>query len=354
MKFSVSRDALHEAITLANLASKGGSDVLSLSVDNNCLSLLGSSGNVTLALDIPVTATADGAAVVPGRFFQQVVSSIPAQTISVDMSAAALAVSGGASAFSVRTIAGAQVNHIQNPQVDAVSVTGDLIEALAQVAVATSKNAGVAPALTGVMLTASETSVEVAATDSYRVAVRSLEASALPAAAKSLIPGGVIELLNRLMTKRGNLTLRLGDTAASFHADGAVLTTRLIDGAFPQYQKVIPAVEGTVANVNRDTVIDVLQRARLVNDSRVAVSFSEGLIAVSSSSAENDGYAESFSAEVTGDEVSFSVNPAYLVDGLRAAPHADIQIVCSSGTKPVLIQAKGSDAFKYVVMPVRV
>jgi DNA polymerase-3 subunit beta len=181
-----------------------------------------------------------------------------------------------------------------------------------------------------------------------------LEASALPAAAKSLIPGGVIELLNRLMTKRGNLTLRLGDTAASFHADGAVLTTRLIDGAFPQYQKVIPAVEGTVANVNRDTVIDVLQRARLVNDSRVAVSFSEGLIAVSSSSAENDGYAESFSAEVTGDEVSFSVNPAYLVDGLRAAPHADIQIVCSSGTKPVLIQAKGSDAFKYVVMPVRV
>jgi DNA polymerase-3 subunit beta len=354
MKFSVSRDALHEAITLANLASKGGSDVLSLTVANNKLALLGSSGNVTLALDIPVSATTDGAAVVPGRFFQQVVSSIPAQTISVEMSAAALAVSGGASAFSVRTIAGAQVNHIQIPAVDAVSVTGDLIEALAQVSIAASSKSGVAPALTGVLLTASETSVEVAATDSYRVAVRALEASALPAAAKSLIPGGVIELLNRLMAKRGNLTLRLGDTAASFHADGAVLTTRLIDGGFPQYQKVIPAVEGTVAHVSRDALIDVLQRARLVNDARVAVAFSDGSISVSASSAENDGYAEALTAEVTGDEVSFTVNTNFLVDGLRAAPTADIEIVCSSSSKPVLIQAKGSDAFKYVVMPVRV
>jgi DNA polymerase-3 subunit beta len=354
MKFSVSRDALHGALSHVGAAARSGSDAMSLAVKGNTLTLVGSSGDFTVTVDVEVKGGDDGTAIVPASFFQRVVSHIPSQEIAIKSANAALAVSGGPAAFSVRTIAGMPVVAVQTPDAEAVSVSGDLISSMSQVAVATADKAGSSPVLTGVLLTASEDVVEVAATDSYRVAVRALEASALPAVAKSLIPGTVIEPLVRLMANRKNLTVRLGESSASFQADGAVLTTRLISGAFPQYQKVIPAVEGTVVRANRDALMDVLRRATVVNNNRVSVTFSSEGVSVTASSAEHDGYTEALAAEVTGDEVTFSVNPKYLTEGLGAAPGADVEIACSSGTKPVLIQAKGSSAFRYVVMPVRV
>jgi DNA polymerase-3 subunit beta len=354
MKFSVSRDALHGALSHVGTAARAGSDAMSLSVKGNTLTLVGTSGDFTVTLDVPVQGSEDGTAIVPASFFQRVVSHVPSQDIAIGSANAALSVSGGPASFSVRTITGVPMPAVQVPDAEAVSVTGDLISSMSQVAVATADKAGSSPVLTGVLLTASEDKVEVAATDSYRVAVRGLEASALPAVATSLIPGSVIEPLVRLMANRKNLKVRLGDSSATFQADGAVLTTRLISGAFPQYQKVIPAVEGTVVEANRDALMDVLRRATVVNNNRVAVTFSAEGVKVSASSPEHDGYTEVLAAAVTGEEVTFSVNPKYLTEGLGAAPGADVEIACSSGTKPVLIQAKGSDAFRYVVMPVRV
>lgn len=354
MKFSVSHAAIRAALSSVVPAAKAGDDVLSLTVAGSRLTVVGSSGNFTVKIDVPVKDAEDGSVVVPATFFSSVANRLNSDEIKVATANAGLSVSSGKASFSVRTITGVPVNAIQIPQSEPVSVTGDLIDAMQQVAVAAAKNTGVAPAITGVLLSASSEKVDVVATDSYRVAVRTLEASALPVAAKAVIPAPVIGILGSLMAGRKDLTVRLGDISASFHTEGAVLVTRLIDGTFPQYQKVIPAAEGTIVKVDRDVMKEILTRAALVNKSRVSVSLTEGAVSVSSNSSEHGDYAESFAAETTGDDVTFAVNPQYVVDGLQAAPGADIEVVCASGTKPVLIQAKDSDSFRYVVMPVRV
>jgi DNA polymerase-3 subunit beta len=354
MKFSVSRDALHEALALTNRAASGGFDVIEVAATSNgVVTLCGSSGNVTLSYDVTAKVTTAGTVMVPGKFMQQVVSSVPSSEVSVELTGGALSIAGGPSAFSVRVLSQAVIAKVSSPDTDPVSVGGDLMSALSQVGIAASKSSSASPATTGVLLTAANGVVECAATDSYRVAVRSLEASALPVDAKALIPANVVELLNRLMAKRDGVTVRFGPISASFESAGVVLATRLIDSAFPAYQKVIPAREGTIASVSRDVLVDSLQRARLVNDSRVAIQLTSEGITLSSSSTENDCYTENTACAVTGEEVSFVVNPGYILDGLRAASSTMVDIVCGASTKPVLIQGEADDSYRYVVMPVR-
>ncbi len=355
MKFSVSRDALHEAIALANRAAAGGLDIVELTASSNgALTLCGSSGNVTLSYDVSAKVETAGAVMIPGKFTQQVVSSIPSTEVSVELSNGALSIGGGASAFSVRTISQATITKVSIPDSDPVAVSGDLMSALSQVAIAASKSSSASPATTGVLVSAVSGTVECAATDSYRVAVRSLGASALPVDAKALIPANVVELLNRLMAKRGDVSVRFGQISASFESAGVVLSTRLIDSAFPAYQRVIPAREGTIATVGRDNLMDTLQRARLVNDSRVAITLTQGGISLTATSEGNDAYSERTECEVAGEDMTFVVNPNYVLDGLRAAPSNTVEVVCSAGTKPVLIKGDDEDSYKYVVMPVRV
>jgi DNA polymerase-3 subunit beta len=359
MKISISRDAFQECLSSANRAGSRGAGAVRLEVAKDKVSVTGTDGDISLTVDVQATADDTGTVLVPGRYLQQLVSAIPAASVSLEVLPTSVIVTGGASKFTVERFPDATVFPvISAPTADPVAVSGDLIGALAIISTSAAKEK-TAPSLTGVCMTATDGNVELAATDKYRVSRLRMQAEGL-VTASAIIPTAAIDALARVMAKRGAISVSFDATSVSFSAAGAVLTTRLLVGSFPAYNSVIPAVptelgsNDTHVSIATDVLVDALSRARLVNDKRVTIAMASDVLDISaqSDSGSSSG-SEPVPATVTGADVTVKVNPAYLVEMLRSVPSETVEITITGAKQIMRIDPVGGLDVTHVVMPLR-
>src|SRR5207237_8084576 len=201
---------------------------------------------------------------------------------------------------------------------------GALTEALRQVVPAASRD-DARPILTGVLLAASAGGLRLVATDSYRLAVRDLQGvSMLPEGQKVLVAGkGLGEVQRLLAGETGEIDVVLGEREVVFRVDATEVTTRLIEGEFPNYQQLIPSGYPNRLTVARDALQAAVNRVRLVGQSKDTAPIRLGMTAEGlelSAIAQDVGEAhESVEGRYEGTDLTVAFNSQFLLDGIDGA-----------------------------------
>ena len=364
MKFRCERDVLVEALSTAGRAVAGRSGALPvlggirLTVSGNSLQVTGTDLDLTISVDAAVTGGSDGVAVAPGRLVTDIVRALEPGAVTVEAGDEELRIESGRSHFTVRTHPSDDFPRLPAPTGETVKVPASgLADALRQVTRAASGEDS-RPILTGVLMAAEEGGLRMVATDSYRLAVRDVRGlGVMSEGQKVLVPSRALNELMRLLGDAGEITLRLGAHDATFGLPGVSLTTRLIEGEFPNYRQLIPSNYPNRLSVGRDALLDAVRRVKLLArdaTTPVRIALRPNGIELTVITTDWGTATEDVDAKYEGAEMTVAFNPNYLIDGVEAISGDEVVLDTLDALKPATLRPTEGDDYLYLLMPVRV
>ncbi len=363
MKFRCEREQLSEALATAGRAATGRTGTLPvlsglrLELQGDRLTITGTDLDLTIQLELTVAGDTDGGVVLPARLASDIVRSLPAGAVELSVGDDDVKIAAGRSQFSVRPLSFDDYPRVAAPASSAVTLDATAFgEALRQVVRAASTDEA-RPILTGVLLTAENDGLRLVATDSYRLAVRDLPGvSVLGNDQKVLVPGRALNELQRLLGVGGEVTLRLGERDATFEVGTTRLTTRLIEGEFPNYRQLIPSSHPNALTVERDALLEAIRRMKILakDATPVRLAISADALRLTAITQDVGNATEELDATTTGTELTVAFNPDYLASGVEALSSEQITLSTIDGLKPAVVRGVGSDEYLYLLMPVRV
>jgi len=366
VKFRCERDTLADAVATAQraVASRTGAmPVLSglrVTLSPGSLELVGTDLELTIRVRIPADTEGEGSAVVPARLFSEIVRQLDGDTVSVELADDDARIEAGRFATTLRTLSAAEFPRLPDVSEGGVRVeAAAFAEALRQVVPGASRD-DARPILTGVLLTASAGGLRLVATDSYRLALRDLQGvSMLEEGQKVLVAAkGLGEVQRLLSSETGEIDVVLGEREVVFRVGSTEVTTRLIEGDFPNYQQLIPSGYPNRLTLARDALQAAVNRVRLVGQSKDTAPIRLGMNAEGlelSAIAQDVGEAhESVEAKYEGTDLTVAFNSQFLLDGIDAAASDEVVIESIDPLKPAVMKATDSADFLYLLMPVRI
>ena len=363
MKFRCDRDTLVEALSTAGRAasSRGGASptlsCVKLDLSGGELALTGTDLDMTISTHLAVDGAVDGTAVLPSRLIVDIVKALETGAIELEVTDEEAHISAGRAQFAVRALPATEFPRPPEPPDRAVTLdAASLGEALRQVVSAASTDDS-RPILTGVLLQAEGAGLRLVATDSYRLAVRDLPGtSLLDADQQVLVPSGALRELNRLLSGASEVVVRVGDRHASFEVGPVRLTTRLIEGEFPNYRGLIPASHPNRLTVGRDALLEGVKRVKLLAKEATPVRLAMSGDALELITINQDlGQAhEQLDAKYEGADLTVAFNPDYLMAGIDVSPGDEVTLETIDSLKPAVLRSVERDDFLYLLMPVRV
>jgi DNA polymerase-3 subunit beta len=363
VKFRCEREILAEALTTAGRAATNRSGTLPvlsgvrLDVGDGQLTVTGTDLELTIRLSVPVHSERDGSAVVPARLVGDIVKALPAGAVEVAVTDDEMSISAGRSQFSVRPLSlsdyPAQVDTDAAPVTLSSQQVGD---ALRQVVRAASTDDARA-VLTGVLVASEDDGLKMVATDSYRLAVRDLpQSSMLAAGQKVLVPGRALAELQRVLSSDAELSVRLGQREAVFEVGGTRLTTRLIEGEYPNYRNLLPSSYPNQLTVGREALMEALRRVKILAQDSTPVRLALGgdTLRLTAITQDVGNAHEEIDASYSGTEMTVAFNPDYLSAGVEAVEGDEVTLSTLDPMKPAVLRGVGHDEYLYLLMPVRV
>jgi DNA polymerase-3 subunit beta len=332
-----------------------------MEVAGDVLTITGTDLELTIRLTVDVGGDRDGAAVVPARLVGDIVKALPAGAVDVELSdqddGAEMSISAGRSQFSVRPLSLDDYPAQSEPTGEAVTLSAaTMAEALHQVVRAASTDDARA-VLTGVLLASDDDGVRMVATDSYRLAVRDLpDSSVLGSGQKVLIPGRALSELQRIVADVDELTVRFGEREATFEAGTTRLSTRLIEGEFPNYRNLLPSSYPNLLTVSKASMLEAIRRVKILAQDSTPVRLGLGGETVELTAITQDvgNAAEEIDASYDGAEMTVAFNPDYLASGIEAIDADDVTLATMDPMKPAVLRGAGQEDYLYLLMPVRV
>lgn len=361
MKFKCSRDELSEALQVVQRAvsTRPGIPALTgvlMNASGEDLVLAATDLEVSAQLRLPVQVQEDGVALVPARLLADMVKSFDQAPVEFEADGGQARIVCSNYEGTVRCLPAEDFPMLQEPTGTRVTVkAAGFAEAVSQVTRAASRDEA-RPILTGVLLEVSREGVTMVATDSYRLAMREMPATA-EGEAKVLVPERALAEAGRAAGgggEKGELELFLEPSAVAFRIGSLSLTSRLIEGEFPPYRQLLPEDYQSRLTASRQQLLDAVRRVALLarESSPVKLEFNALGVRLSSSSPDLGGAVEVVEAQYEGEEMTAAFNPQYLSDGLTGATAERIVLEVRDGLKPALVRGEG-EAFVYLVMPVK-
>jgi DNA polymerase-3 subunit beta len=363
VKFRCERELLADALATAGRAAAGRTvalPVLSgvrLDLHGDELTVIGTDLDLSIQVTLSVAGDDDGAGVLPARLTADIVRSLDAGAVAVDVSSDEARIASGRSQFTVRTLSVEDYPKIGEPAPHEVRLpAASFGDALRQVVRAASSDES-RPLLTGVLLTSEQDGLRLVATDSYRLAVRDLPgASVLGADQKVLVPSRALNELARVLGSDGDVILRLGEREATFQTGSVRLSTRLIEGEFPNYRQLIPQSYPNRLTVGHEPLLDAIRRVKLLarDAAPIRLHMSSDGLELTAVAQDVGQAAESVDANYDGTEMTVAFNPDYLAAGVDAVVGDEIVLETLDALKPAVVTGSGAKDFLYLLMPVRV
>jgi DNA polymerase-3 subunit beta len=364
VKLRCERDVLVEALSTAGRATAGRGGALPvlsgvrLETRGDLLVSVGTDLDLTISAETEVSGSADGVVVAPGRLVTDIVRALDPGAVTLEADDEDLRIASGRSQFSVRTHPAGDFPRLPAPTGETVTLPVEgLAEALRQVVRAASSEDS-RPILTGVLMVAEADGLRLVSTDSYRLAVRDLAGvGVLAADQKVLVPSRALNELGRLLAGSGDVALRLGQHDATFTAGSVALTTRLIEGEFPNYRQLIPASYPNQLTVGRDALLEAVRRVKLLARDPVTpvrIALRPDGIQLAVITPDWGTATEDVDAKYEGAEMTVAFNPAYLIDGIEAIASDEVILSTLDALKPATLRPTEADDYLYLLMPVRV
>jgi DNA polymerase III subunit beta len=372
MKIRVERDGFADAVAWAAriLPQKAALPVLAgLRIDATTaggLSLAGFDYEVSAQAELDVTVAEAGSVLVPGRLLAEITRSLPGQPIDLSTEGSRLVLTCGSARFQLPTLPLDEYPTLpEMPEVSGTVGSDAFAAAVSSVAVAAGRDDAL-PVLTGVRVEIDGEKVTLAATDRYRLAVRTLRWSPTDPSlqATALVPARTLADAAKSLTTGAEVTLALagagsGDGMLGLAGGTRRATTRLLDGEFPKYRSLLPDSSSAVATVDAAALTEAVRRVALVasRTSPIRLAFSADGLTLEAGGLDDAEAAESLPAEFEGDALTIAFNATYLLDGLGSLDSDEAQLSFTAPTKPAVLTGKtGPDDesdHRYLLMPVR-
>lgn len=370
MKFRVERDVFADGVAWAARALPSRPSVPTLSgllISSDTQQLTFSGFDLENAAQVQVDANIDepGRVLVSGRLLADISRSLPAQPVVMATEGSRFEIRCGRSAFVLPTLPVDEYPVLPDMPDPVGSVSGSqFAAAVAQVAVAAGRD-DTLPMLLGVRVEINDSQVTLAATDRYRLAVREFtwrpDQPGFEGA--TLVPARILADTGKLLAAAKEVSVAYapnssGEGLMGFEGDGRRTTTRLLDGEFPNYRKLLPHDASTIAKIETGALIEAVKRVSLVaeRNTPVRLRFSGDEVSLQAGSGDEAQATESLEAEINGDAIEIAFNPQYLLDGLSVVGSPTARISFTGPTRPAVLTPGAADSaeiYKYLLMPVR-
>jgi DNA polymerase III subunit beta len=212
--------------------------------------------------------------------------------------------------------------------------------------------------LNGLLMVVEGGELKLVATDGHRLAFASLPLDASLPRQEAIVPRKtVVELTKLLADSDEEVRIELAGTQASFAFGAIELVSKLIDGKFPDYTRVIPTGHKNKLQASREPLRQALQRAAILSNEKfrgVRWVLTDGSLKIVSSNADQEEAQEELEVKYAGDALDIGFNVNYLLDVLNNVPGAELECAFGDASSSALISYASEKGFKYVVMPMRI
>ncbi|MBP7605706.1 MAG: DNA polymerase III subunit beta [Giesbergeria sp.] len=334
--------------------------------------MLRKSGNAlqftTSDLEIQIRTTAelggdeaDFATTVNARKLIDILRSMPAdQTVSVEASQDKLVLKGGKSRFTLQTLPAEDFPLVQESASfgPTFSVPQKTLKGLmGQVAFAMAVQ-DIRYYLNGILFVAEGRQLSLVATDGHRLAFASSQLDVEVPKQEVILPRKtVIELQRLLSDAEGAIEMCFANNQAKFSFGAMEFVTKLVEGKFPDYNRVIPKNHKNSVTLGRAPLLASLQRTAIMTSEKfkgVRLSVEPGTLRVASNNAEQEEAVDELDIDYSGDAIDIGFNVTYLIDALTNMGQDMVKVDLADGNSSALITIPENDSFKYVVMPMRI
>jgi DNA polymerase III subunit beta len=371
LRITASKDELVQALGVVSRAVSSRTSVQILSgilleagaaVDGGELRVAATDMELSLRATLAAQIEGDGSIVLPGKTLVDIVRLLPADEVSIEHKPAesVVHVTSGSASYTLHTYNPEDfprlpdVTAVQTFQVERES----LLETIHRVARASSRDES-RPVLTGVLVSIVGGTLTMAATDSYRLAVKETQLSGSVPDLEAIVPSRALQELARIASGDA---VEVGvhenqvvfGTGSDGGGGGTWLTTRRIDGQFPNYRQLLPEQFEHTLTIPRLELLEVVRRASVMiqRATPLQLRFAEGELTVIARTHEVGESKESMPVAFTGDTLEIGFNADFLRDGLESVDGDDIRLKLISPLRPAVLQGE-SDEFTYLVMPIR-
>jgi DNA polymerase-3 subunit beta len=364
MKFSAPREAILKPLqTVVGVVERRQtmpilSNVL-VSADKEKVRITATDLEVEIVAETEVDVDSGGEITVPGRKLHDICRAVPdGAAVEVSLSGERLTVKAGRSRFTLSTLRAADF-----PTVDEIAakqtlrVTRQDLRKLVDKTHFSMAQQDVRYYLNGLLLETERKKLRAVATDGHRLALSEIDLSTAATRDEQLIVPrkGVLEL-NRLLDGEGEVDVALGANHIRVQVDGIRLTSKLIDGRFPEYARVIPNQPRNVITADRNLFRQALQRTAILSNEKyrgVRLELSGNSVVLQANNPEQEEAVETLEVEYSGDAMEIGFNVNYLLDALAAVDSEQVEFGVTDANSSCLIREPGTSQTKFVVMPMR-
>jgi DNA polymerase-3 subunit beta len=361
LRATCSRDDLSSALGIVSrgLSSRSAVQVLTgilIQVEEQRLVLAATDMEVSLRASVEGDVAGDGAVVVPGRLLTDLVRLLPAESVSLSYEAGegVLVVTSGSYASRVNVFSAEDFPRLPSVDLPLHTIAAPaLLGTIEKVARAASRDES-RPVLTGILVRFENDALIMAATDSYRLSVKETQLGESGPELDAIIPARALQELSRLAAGSEEVKLGVHENHVLFGAADVWLTSRRIDGQFPNYKQLLPESFEVEVTTARLPLLDVVRRAAVMaqRNAPLRLRFEEGELTVSAQSQDVGEARESLRVEYAGDPLEIGFNPEFLREGLEAVAADTVQLKLINPLRPGLI-ASPDESFWYLIMPIR-
>ena len=366
MKISCEREALLRQLqTVSRVASARSaiqalSGVQLLAAGSGC-ELQATDMDVGLRVPLKAEVIREGTVVLPARLLLDVVRLLPADSVSLELRSSEQDVElvSGNATFHIRTLRAEDFPPFPEPQTDdAVSIPLEAFVSTALKVASSASRDETRPVLTGILVSASDRELRMVATDSYRLSVKetTLE-DMLPSGFEVNVPARALQELARVAghVEGEELRISVRQNQVLFELSGIVLSSRLIDGQFPNYRQLLPETFEHELRLAAGELTEVVRRISLLaqKNAPLRLSFKPGELTISAQTPDIGEALESLPVPFQGEPLEIGFNPEFLRAGLEAIEEGDVLVKLISPLRPGLIESGDESRFRYLIMPIR-
>lgn len=212
--------------------------------------------------------------------------------------------------------------------------------------------------LNGILFVAEGNHLSLVATDGHRLAYTSATLELEVPKQEVILPRKtVLELLRLLSEKEGMIEMQFANNQAKFRFEGKEFVTKLVEGKFPDYNRVIPKNHKNTVTLGRVNLLNTLQRTAILTSDKfkgVRINLDTGMLRVAASNAEQEEAVDEIEIDYVGDSIEIGFNVTYLIDVLTNMSQDMVRMDLADSNSSVLVTMAENPNFKYVVMPMRI
>ena len=361
MKIVCSRDELVQKLGVVSRAvsTRGTVQVLSgilFQAQGDSLSLAATDMELSLRATLAAKVEGDGAVVVPGKLLVDLARLLPESEVTIEYrpEEGVVQITCGAASYRLNTYSAEDFPRL--PDVDAQLHAIDrvaLLETIDRVARSASRDES-RPVLTGILVRFEAGKLVMAATDSYRLSVKQTVLEQAAPELEAIIPARALQELGRLAGDADTIELGVHENHVVFGTEDAWLTTRRIDGQFPNVRQLVPETFDVEVTMPRAELLDVVRRVSVLaqRNSPLRLRFAEGELTISAQTQDVGEAKESLPVPYSGEEFIIGFNADFLRDGVESIPSDDVRLRLISPLRPAVMQDDEA-GFTYLIMPIR-